>query len=220
MAVKQGIFAEEIQRLMKLKGLRQVDLVEKLKRSKSYISQILLGHRSFALGTEFSKAISAVLGVQESHWVKFTTEGKLLPTLHPVDSADTVPIQDWGEVSAGEPRPQTEPKTVRILKALVPNSSGTLVMFRVRGHSMTKRFIHEGSLVFVRIDPAPSTGEKVVAVVNSRKKRGPRGYVVKVLKKGSEWLELHSASEEDAAEPMIVDDTVEIIGVVEGILNT
>lgn len=213
MPKNKGELAAELARLRKEKGLTQAKLAELAKVDQGNVAHVEGGDRNFKGASEFATRISAALGVPVSHWFPFTSDGPALlaatqtapsketakpklPTLYQVDPADTVP------------------------KALLPNNTGTLVMFRVRGQSMTKKHIQDGSLLFVRIDPAPRVGEKVVAAVNSRKKRGPRGYVVKILKQGDEWMELHSASEEEPAEPMIVDDTVDVVGVVVGVFNT
>ncbi len=216
MPEEKATMGGEVRRLRAEKGLSLAALGSVCGVTRGYIHQVEKNLTTFRAASDFANKLSAALGVPLSHWAPFTSDGHLLansppaensqlPTLHKIDPADYREIPDWGEVAAGKPRLfKTSGKTI-IMLHLPPD--GDFVSFVVRGKSMTKAHVTDGSRIVIRIGPPPEPGDEVVAIIDGT------GITLKKLQSTRDGLMLVSYGDEKTKPIACDSEGVEVLGV-------
>jgi len=175
--------------------------------------------RELAAGLEYRSPRSAsdVLdSLQARGIVKRGADGKLRLTKDPEEDqfhARTIDVPLVGTVAAGNPILAEEN-----IQAMIPVSVSLArpphryFLLRVRGDSMNKAGIEDGSLVLVRQQNDANDGEKVVALIDDEA-------TVKILRRSGDTVLLMPNSTNKKYKPIVLNQEFQVQGVVKATIK-
>ena len=157
-----NIFTERLQKAMDIRGIKQVELVEKTGISKSAISQYLSG--AFVPKQKNTYKLADALNVDPA-WLM----GKDVDMEKKINFQNIIPFKTkrvplLGEIAAGEPIYVCEEHSTYME---VDNGIDVDFCLKVKGDSMVDARINDGDIVFIREQPCVENGEIAAVLIDN-----------------------------------------------------
>ena len=157
-----NIFTERLQKAMDIRGIKQVELVEKTGISKSAISQYLSG--AFVPKQKNTYKLADALNVDPA-WLM----GKNVDMEKKVNVENIIPYKTkrvplLGEIAAGEPIYVCEEHSTYME---VGDGLDVDFCLKVKGDSMIDARINDGDIVFIREQPCVENGEIAAVLIDN-----------------------------------------------------
>ena len=157
-----NIFTERLQKAMDIRGIKQVELVEKTGISKSAISQYLSG--AFVPKQKNTYKLADALNVDPA-WLM----GKDVDMEKKINFQNIIPFKTkrvplLGEIAAGEPIYVCEEHSTYME---VGDGLDVDFCLKVKGDSMIDARINDGDIVFIREQPCVENGEIAAVLIDN-----------------------------------------------------
>lgn len=157
----KSVFADNLNKLMRIKGITQTDIINDLKINKSTISTWCNGSRLPRM--DKVQLIADYLGVSKSDLIEEKETKEEAITCNNIYKLDKIKLPMLGKVACGEPIFADEDRESYIM---VGTDIGADFCLQCQGDSMINARIHDGDIVFVKKTDIVENGEIAVVIID------------------------------------------------------
>lgn len=157
-----NIFSERLQKAMTVRGIKQIELVEKTGISKSAISQYLSG--AFVPKQKNTYKLADALNVDPAWLMGKDVDMEKKVNVQNIISYKTKRVPLLGEIAAGEPIYVCEEHSTYME---VGDGLDVDFCLKVKGDSMIDARINDGDIVFIREQPCVENGEIAAVLIDN-----------------------------------------------------
>ena len=154
-------FSNNLNRLMKQKGISQTDIIRDLKVNKSTISTWCNGSRLPRM--DKVQQLADYLGVLKSDLIEDKSNPSIEERYDNLYKIDKIKLPLLGKVACGEPIYADEDRESYVMVGTDVKADFCL---RCQGDSMINARIHDGDIVFVRKQDIVDNGEIAVVIID------------------------------------------------------